>query len=106
MDSLEEVQDKQEEIQELYLDSIDKAKDKMDDVISQYERINDLVEHNIKLTELLYGDNAGYDIRDSYYSRQSLNNSQMIQTLRQQQAYWQNQLNNATPGTEDWNRFK
>ena len=106
MDSLEEVQDKQEEIQEFYLDSIDKAKDKMDEVVEQYERINDLVEHNIKLTELLYGDNAGYDIRDSYYSRQSLNNSQMIQTLRQQQAYWQSQLDNAMAGTEDWNKFK
>ena len=106
MDSLEEVQDKQEEIQELYLDSIDKAKDKMDDVISQYERINDLVEHNIKLTELLYGDNAGFDIRNSYYSRQSVNNSRMLENLRQQQAYWQSQLNNANPSSEDWKRFK
>jgi len=82
MDSLEKIQDLQEEIREAYLDSIDDAKDKMDDVIDQYERINDLVEHNIKLTQLLYGDNAGFDTLDKYYAKQERNNLNQLKQLR------------------------
>ena len=37
------------EIQEIYLDSLKDAKDKMDDQIDQYERVGELIEHNAKL---------------------------------------------------------
>jgi len=47
-------------IKDNYLDAIDDAKDKMDEQIDQYEQVNDLIDHNVKMVELLYGDKA-YD---------------------------------------------
>jgi len=50
MDDLGDVQDLIDDIKDNYLDALDNAKDKMDDQIDQYERVNDLIEHNVKLT--------------------------------------------------------
>ena len=48
MDDLEKIQDLVEEMQDNYLDAIDKARDKMDEQIDQYERVNKLIDHNVK----------------------------------------------------------
>jgi len=50
MDDLGDVQDLVDDIKDNYLDALDNAKDKMDDQIDQYERVNDLIDHNVKLT--------------------------------------------------------
>jgi len=73
MDDLGNVQDLVDKIKDDYLNALDSAKDKMDDQIDQYERVNDLIEHNVKLAQLLYGDKA-YDTMDKYYELQKANN--------------------------------
>ena len=75
MDDLEKIQDLVEEMQDNYLDAIDKARDKMDEQIDQYERVNKLIDHNVKLTQLLYGDKA-YDTMDKYYEKQKQHNQE------------------------------
>ena len=105
MDDLEKIQDLVEEMQDNYLDAIDKARDKMDEQIDQYERVNKLIDHNVKLTQLLYGDKA-YDTMDKYYEKQKQNNQEALQSLRAQQQYWQQRMDNETPGSEAWQKFK
>ena len=90
-DALSAIQDLTDEIAESYLDSIDAAKDALDEHIDQYERINDLIEHNVKLTELLYGD-KGYDTLNKYYDLQKQNNMNTLQTLKQQEEYWRSRM--------------
>ena len=104
-DALSAIQDLTDEIAESYLDSIDAAKDALDEHIDQYERINDLIEHNVKLTELLYGD-KGYDTLNKYYDLQKQNNMNTLQTLKQQEEYWRNRMQNEVVGSEAWKKFK
>ena len=104
-DALSAIQDLTDEIAESYLDSIDAAKDALDEHIDQYERINDLIEHNVKLTELLYGD-KGYDILNKYYDLQKQNNMNTLQTLKQQEEYWRSRMQNEVVGSEAWKKFK
>ena len=92
MDSLENIQDLIDEIKDTYLDALDDAKDKMDDQIDQYERVNDLINHNVKLTQLLYGDKA-YGTMQKYYNLQKANNDAELQNLKTQQDYWQRIMN-------------
>ena len=104
-DALSAIQDLTDEIAESYLDSIDAAKDALDEHIDQYERINDLIEHNVKLTELLYGD-KGYDTLNKYYDLQKQNNMNTLQTLKQQEEYWRSRMQNEVVGSEAWKKFK
>lgn len=92
MDSLEDIQDLVDDIKDTYLDALDDAKDKMDDQIDQYERVNDLINHNVKLTQLLYGDKA-YGTMQKYYNLQKANNDAELQNLKTQQDYWQRIMN-------------
>lgn len=105
MSDLQDVQDLVDDIKDNYLDAIDSAKDKMDQQIDQYERVNDLVEHNVKLTELLYGDKA-YATMDKYYDLIQKNNEKELDSLRKQQEYWQERMNQQVVGSDAWQHFK
>ncbi len=105
MEDLENIQDLVDDIKDNYLDALDDAKQKMDDQINQYERVNDLIEHNVKLVDLLYGDKA-YDTMNKYYDFQKANNERELQSLKMQQDYWQNLMNNETVGSEAWKEMK
>lgn len=105
MDDLSNVQDLVDDIKDSYLDAIDDANDKMDQQISQYERINDLIEHNVKLTELLYGDKA-YDTINKYYNLRLQNNKQELDSLKRQQDYWKERMDQEVIGSDAWKKFK
>lgn len=105
MDDLQEIQDLVDDIKDNYLDAIDDAKDKMDQQINQYERINDLIDHNVKLTELIYGDKA-YKTLDKYYNLMQKNNQQELDSLKRQQEYWQERMNQQVIGSDAWQQFK
>ena len=105
MDDLEKVQSIVDNIKDNYLDGIKSAKDQMDDQVDQYERVNDLIEHNVKLTQLLYGDKA-YDTMDKYYNLQKQNNEAELDSLKRQQEFWQEKMNQQLVGSDAWNEFK
>lgn len=104
-DALIELQELTDEMMQAYLDSIDAAKDAFDEHIAQYERIGDLIEHNIKLSELLYGD-KGYDTLNKYYNLQKENDTRTLNLLRQQENILRNQMNQQIVGSEAWKKFK
>jgi hypothetical protein len=77
----------------------------MDDQIDQYERVNDLINHNVKLTQLLYGD-AAYNTMNKYYNLQKQYNEREMQSLRMQQKYWQDLMKNEAEHSPAWEAMK
>jgi len=75
-------------MQETYLDSLDNVKDKMDEHIDQYERINDILEQNMNLAKLIGGDNAYATFAKTYRLQRNINENE-LKTLRDQLAMWQ-----------------
>jgi hypothetical protein len=45
-----------DDIKESIFDTIDAAQDAFDEQMDEYEYIGDLINHNMKVTELLFGD--------------------------------------------------
>ena len=88
-----------------YVEAIDNANDRMNKVVQQHQRVNDLLGHNVRLVELLYGEKA-YASLEKYYDLQAQNNNQAIDLLQKQKAYWQKQLNKVEPGTELWQKIR
>ena len=86
MNQLEDMQDLEEEIKESYLDMIDQAIDEFDDHVDQFEYINDLLNHDMNLVGLLYGDDAYADM-DRYYRQIQTNNNEELKFLRERVNY-------------------
>lgn len=105
MNQLENVEDLVDEIKESYLDMIDEAKDKFDEQIDQYEYITDLIDHNINLIGLLYGDNA-YGQLEKYYKVQEENNNKQLDFYKQQVDFWKQRMDAEEEGSEAWEKYK
>ena len=93
-----------EQIERAYLDMIDRASETLSDHIKQFELINDIFEHNKKLTTMLTGEN--YATLDKYYKLQEKNNNAQIATLKQQTEMWKSRMNAAEFGSEEWVKLR
>ena len=72
-----------EEIRESYLDMMDEAKEKFEEQLSTYEQISNLIEHDMNLIKMLYGENA-YEELVEYYDQLHKNNLEALDMHRQQ----------------------
>lgn len=105
MAQLEDVEDLVDEINESYLDMIDEAKDKFDEQIDQYEYITDLIDHNMNVISLLYGEDA-YSQLSKYYEAQEKNNNQQLDFYKQQADFWKQKMDAEEEGSEAWEKYK
>ena len=80
MDNLQDVLKLQQEIHESYLDMMDEAQEKFDEQIESYEMISDLIDHDMQVISLVYGDEA-YDQMAKYYGRIEQNNNNTLDFL-------------------------
>lgn len=86
MGQLEEVEELSDQIKESYLDMIDEAIEEFDKQVDQYEYINDLINHDMNLIGLLYGEDA-YAEMDKYYRQMEANNNKELDFLKKRVAY-------------------
>ena len=120
MKNLEDVEDLVDEIKDSYLDMIDEAIEKFDKQVDQYEYIDDLINHDMNIIGLVYGDDA-YEQMAKYYDKIEQNNIKELDFLRQRVDYaykmmqaetdpqarekwekeWQNSLKQLYEETED-----
>ena len=105
MDEMEGVFDLQKEIHEAYLDMMDEAQDKFDEQIEAYETVSDLIEHDMSLIELIYGDGA-YTELGKFYDKQAENNKNQLDFQRQQVEFWKAQMDGAEEASDEWENAK
>lgn len=105
INQLEDVEDLVDEIEESYLDMIDEAKDKFDEQIEQYEYIADLVNHDMNVVKLLYGDDA-YAQLEKYFAAQEKNNNKQLDFYKQQVEFWRKRMEAEEEGSEAWQKYK
>ena len=82
-----------DDIKESIFDTIDAAQDAFDQQMDEYEYVGDLINHNMKVTELLFGDQA-YDKMAKYYDRIEENNNKQLDFLNNQRDLWYNLMMN------------
>ena len=105
MENLEDVEDLVDDIKESIFDAIDKAQDAFDEQVNEYQFISKIIDHDVKMVKLLYGDDA-YESMNKYHSQQQENNNKQLDFLKRQKDYWAGQMaaeqarmNNLDPGT-------
>lgn len=87
-----------------YMEGIDQASDKFDDLMSKFDAINEELKYQGELIELLYGTQA-YSLMDSLYDAQLNNSLAQVDSLRQQANMWEELYNNAEEGSEEQTKY-
>ena len=105
MTNLEDVLDLQKEIHESYIDMMDEAQDKFDEQIKSYEMISDLIDHDMKVISLVYGEES-YNQLARYYDKQQQNFNSQLDFQRQQVDFWRAQLDALDEGSDAWENAK
>ena len=93
-DKLIEIKDLADEIDQAYLDTIDDVLEHFEEQIDDYEYVTDLIEHDMDLLDLLYGE-KNYEAMDRYYETLKSNHYQELDFLRQESAMLKQQWERA-----------
>ena len=101
LDSLSEVKDLIDEMEENYLNAIEAASEEFAKHLEQYEQIQSILDHNIKLIEMLAGDEA-YDAQLAYYNQMERKNLGQVDEARRILEFWRQQKAAAEEGSEAW----
>ena len=80
-----------DDIKKSIFDTIDAAQDAFDQQMDEYEYVGDLINHNMKVTELLFGDQA-YDRMTKYYDRIEENNNNQLDFLTKEKDLWYSRM--------------
>ena len=116
MSNMEQAEDIVNDIKDSIFDAIDAAKDAFDEQVDDYKYLSKLLDHDVKLIKLLYGDDA-YDSLNTYYQMQEENNNKQLDFLRQEKELWyqsmmieKQRMDNLDEGSNDFKeaeeRFK
>lgn len=104
--ALMEERDLVDQIQEAYLSMIDKAQEKFDEQIESYNKLSSLINHDMNIIKLLYGEDKAYAMLEKYYQKQNEYNAQQMDMYMKQAEYWKQEMENAEKGSEAWKKFK
>lgn len=104
MDQLESVEDLKEQIEASYLQMIDKIADKLSDIANDYKQIDSLIQHDINLIKMVYGENS-FDKLALYFDQKVTNDMGALAQARQEQERWKALLDSAEKGSEAWDKY-
>ena len=80
---MESLYDLTEEIKESYLDMMDEAQEKFDEQLATYQQISDLIDHDMNVIKLVYGETAYAELAN-FYDKQHDNNMAQLDFQKQQ----------------------
>lgn len=103
MDAIRSAKEEIEKVEQAYLDGIDAANEAFDEHLEKYADINDQLEHYLRVTELLKGEDA-YDEQIAYYEQMEQNNLARMEFLRDEVAFWEEQMAKEEEGSDAWKK--
>lgn len=100
-DDLQNVKELVDEIHQALLDTFDDIDDRMQEQIQYYETISNTLEHDMKLVELVYGEEA-FGRLELYYNEQEKNFNNQLEFQRAQMDFWKAQMDSLEKGSDEW----
>lgn len=96
-----------EEIQQSYLDMMGQAQEAFDEQINSYEQVSEILNHDMKIIQLIRGEDS-YKELDKYYEKLEKNNRKQLDFQKQEVDFWKNQMDSLDPlqDKEAWENAK
>ena len=103
MQSMTDLDDLRKEMHESLLNEIDRVQEKFDEQIKKYETITNLINHDMKMIQLYYGEDS-YAKLEKFYRQQQENNEQQLNMLRLEEEFWRKRMDSYEAGTEEYDK--
>ena len=91
----------QDELYQSVLDEMDAVQTRFSRQIKDYEYLRNIINHDIKIIQLAYGDES-YNTLTKFYQRQQENYAAQLDFQRQQKDFWYEQMQLAEENTKEW----
>lgn len=104
--SMLEMQQIQDDVHQAWLDTMDKINDKMAKQVEMYEQVSNIIEHDRKVIELVYGE-TDFDALARMYEMQHQNNLGLLDFQRQNAEFWEREMNSIVDkNSEEWKKAR
>lgn len=101
-EDLIELDEIQKDVHQAWLDTMDDINEKMEDQVAMYEQITNLIEHDMKVIELVYGE-EDYEALGKYYEKQHDNYLGLLDFQKQNVEFWEKEMNSIVDkNSEEW----
>ena len=90
--ALMDEQDAIKKIKDAYLSMIDEAQGKWNEQIEAYNKLSNLINHDMNIVKLLYGEDKAYAQLDQYYKKQNEYNQQQLDMYIKQAKSWKEMM--------------
>ena len=87
MDAVRSAKSAIDDMMDNYLSELSSAKEKIDEQVDGWNRIGDVINHDVEMTKLLYGDKA-YEDLNYHFEQQYDNNLKLVETQKMSMDYW------------------
>lgn len=104
--SMLEMQQIQDDVHQAWLDTMDEINDKMAKQVEMYEQVSNIIEHDRKVIELVYGE-TDFDALARIYEMQHQNNLGLLDFQRQNAEFWEREMNSIVDkNSEEWKKAR
>lgn len=105
MSDLTDIEDIIDEIEKSLGETLDDISDQMQDQLKAYEQLSDTLDHDMKLIQLVFGEDS-YSKLEDYYAKKEQNFNSRLDFQKQQVEFWEQQMAVLEEGSEEWEKAR
>lgn len=105
MSDLTDIEDIIDEIEKSLGETLDDISDQMQDQLKAYEQLSDTLDHDMKLIQLVFGEDS-YSKLEDYYAKKEQNFNSRLDFQKQQVEFWEQQMTVLEEGSEEWEKAR
>lgn len=105
MSDLTDIENIIDEIEKSLGETLDDISDQMQDQLKAYEQLSDTLDHDMKLIQLVFGEDS-YSKLEDYYAKKEQNFNSRLDFQKQQVEFWEQQMAVLEEGSEEWEKAR
>ena len=105
MSDLTDIEDIIDEIEKSLGETLDDISDQMQEQLDAYEQLSDTLDHDMKLIQLVFGEDS-YSKLEDYYAKKEQNFNSRLDFQKQQVKFWEQQMAVLEDGSEEWEKAR
>lgn len=105
MSDLTDIEDIIDEIEKSLGETLDDISDQMQDQLKAYEQLSNTLDHDMKLIQLVFGEDS-YSKLEDYYAKKEQNFNSRLDFQKQQVEFWEQQMAVLEEGSEEWEKAR
>ena len=105
MSDLTDIEDIIDEIEKSLGETLDDISDQMQDQLKAYEQLSNTLDHDMKLIQLVFGEDS-YSKLEDYYAKKEENFNSKLDFQKQQVEFWEQQMAVLERGSEEWEKAR